>query len=1281
MSYAGGREASSAFPDQYRENEAQSRSTSTQNRFSAVSTETGESSKRNSIIAENDASRAPNETPSLQTQTLSNASTTTRDGRGHNRSHKSRGSRGFLLSNPIPEQYTEFTDGPKPLAEVMSRRRESHRHHKGKVAVRSPEKKHTKKNSGIGLGIGGSPLATAVTSAGAEQAENASPLGGDSAQDSVQPVETPGAPTKPISINLDAESAQIVNLALNLSESRRSAARRNISSPLPPTLSGFTEGFAGGSLRQYLQQQRRASRNVSPKPERVDRTFSAPQRTQGPRQESPLQVAFSIRQDGGYQYHFSSSTLARAEKAKKAIELMAQYRRLLQYMPPLKPQATTRVPTNSLPSTALGSPLNSSHQLSRVSSMVASAIPLGRVYNPLQYIRNRKVRARERKALDGESQGFGDIERITHWVDEVAKVSSREGYQTNGRVLVPSFTLPLEEVPAYSSPPSATNRSQAVTAKSRRPRVDWITDPADMLADIYWLEQNENKWLIEDNRERKIFPQNDQAVLGHEEKERSPAEQEAKQEQPDRMPRSDTQFNSQRSNSDRNPNSTRLRGRHRPYKGFHLLDDISKSSHEHHLLRSHRRSSSELSESDQVVSRHTRSATADTHDLSGDILEKQMMEMLAKEAHENELRPLPDTEGTVIMQSIELQSLETHEAIENLGLGLSYKGSAPSIFGKKGGHRRYSSLKQAGGSRPPSNRASLEVPEPYGRSSLEGLDLSVPNSPQTRALRVAAKEFVPSIAMDLSPPHSRRPSPTRKPALARVRSKINTFHDRSRNHSRSQSVSNSAMGDSGDLEAGPEVGRQSLEIPITPDRRKRSTSPPKKRLQHKTDEKSSTSKAGSMRRRAEEIPSGIRGLFKAGRNPVARVSDLLWRKEISPTSAVSSNTSTDDSDLEDNKESSIELSDKVTSPKYSRRYDDDLPVFTSPYKLLSRPEVQRDDVSTESPESDHVNHRKRERRISRFSLLQPPRIDVHNASPSSSPDLAAANRSSRNSDVSDLDDHRRSSYGVQGADARLNAVLGIPGHPAHGIGKFGLLVTGLESPSDGHMTGKEWGIFNGRRPPTPQGPITKREIARVKALLLSSGIKAKEITRRAAELQDLRSADNDPNSPSAYAQIAMLNREPQLIRPVPRSQEHILAARVLSNDIQLSSQMWQASAESFSTDTVGELLDRVGTLQDRITGRNGLSEITRAAEREADDVSRDLVTSQTLKVKELIEKMGTLLRRRRRRFRWLRRAGWVAVEWVLVGVMWWLWLVVMLIRIVQGVIGGIVSGARWLLWL
>jgi hypothetical protein len=91
--------------------------------------------------------------------------------------------------------------------------------------------------------------------------------------------------------------------------------------------------------------------------------------------------------------------------------------------------------------------------------------------------------------------------------------------------------------------------------------------------------------------------------------------------------------------------------------------------------------------------------------------------------------------------------------------------------------------------------------------------------------------------------------------------------------------------------------------------------------------------------------------------------------------------------------------------------------------------------------------------------------------------------------------------------------------------------------------------------------------------------------------------------------------------------------------------------------------------------------MTQQATDEADEVNQDLVVGQRLKVKVVMDGMDKMLRRRRRRFRWVRRAGWLAVEWALVGFMWYVWFVVMIARVVLGVGKGVVRGVRWLLWL
>ncbi|CRK36982.1 hypothetical protein BN1723_020611 [Verticillium longisporum] len=91
--------------------------------------------------------------------------------------------------------------------------------------------------------------------------------------------------------------------------------------------------------------------------------------------------------------------------------------------------------------------------------------------------------------------------------------------------------------------------------------------------------------------------------------------------------------------------------------------------------------------------------------------------------------------------------------------------------------------------------------------------------------------------------------------------------------------------------------------------------------------------------------------------------------------------------------------------------------------------------------------------------------------------------------------------------------------------------------------------------------------------------------------------------------------------------------------------------------------------------------MTRAAADEADETSRDLAFGQRLKIKAVVDVIDKMLRRRRRRFRWVRRALWLGVEWGLVGIMWYVWFVVMILRVFVGFGKGVVGGVRWLLWL
>ena len=336
----------------------------------------------------------------------------------------------------------------------------------------------------------------------------------------------------------------IVNMALSLSESRRrqaSAGSYYLSTSSPPPVStpptsssarnfspvalappvsdyqhSFREYSAGGTLRQHLQQQRRISRNASPELPRRPSGF----RLSSIGQLSDLSGSALQRPEDlfSYNYQFSAATLARAEKARNYIELGAEFRRLLQLLPPL------RKTNNLFPSvsnfdrnpitTAAAVFARRSGELSRVSTNESGdAVPEGhRAYNPLQSIRNRRVRIRERQDLDPDIDSWNDVRKARPWVEEVedTRAYANSPYHHSKGSILPEFNFMDHELQHYStnhslSTPKKHSRNNSVS-KPRRQRMDWSVSPAELFADTYWLEQENHKMLIEDRNGDPIVP-------------------------------------------------------------------------------------------------------------------------------------------------------------------------------------------------------------------------------------------------------------------------------------------------------------------------------------------------------------------------------------------------------------------------------------------------------------------------------------------------------------------------------------------------------------------------------------------------------------------------------------------------------------------------------------------------------------------------------------------------------------------------------------------------------
>ncbi|KAK3393862.1 hypothetical protein B0H63DRAFT_459412 [Podospora didyma] len=1168
------------------------------------------------------------------------------------RTHKHRSSGGFLLADPVydaPDQAHAQTQQPH-----NKRHRTSVENYKGRSAQHAPK-------GAVGLGLD----PATVPDRRSERGSTGTTV--------IQ--RDPSAVDAGSSAPLDIESAQIVNMALNLSESRRLASRRNVSQPIPPRLTPLPDSSTGGSLRQHLQQQRRISRTISPRPDRSPRV--------GPgRVLSPLQSAFES--DGSYRYHFSQSTLARAQKAKEYLELMAQYRRVLDLLPPLKP---TRGPLSS--GTNPYDTPNGSVQLSRPPTNEEAKI--GRPYDPLQYIRNRKVRARERKVIDGEAQGFNDVVRVSEWVDDVSRWVATGQVRGLGDTALPLFSGALI-VATQSSPPTVSSRPAVAATKPKRPRVDWVIDPADMLADVYWLEQDDNKKLVEDRHWRRVFSQDPELYrpLSREDAPRLTTPGSLK-ELSDHTTVEPTPTEPLPAKAEHEHVHTTARDRAqqklRALKSSHHRQNSS-SVNSRDLLRIHRGSLSESSDTDSDRRRRARAGTVTS---SGEaILAKQMEEMIAREQRDVESHPLYD-HGALHMKFANQTPItpEQRKRTSPIHSGTNYH-RVDSHTELSEAESRHFKSKPPSSPQQPSGRASLEVPYAGRRFSI-GYDTSLPNSPDLQPVRDVGR--VPAIGMDLSPQSSRPSSPTRNP-LNKVRS---IFRERSRD--RVPEVLR--IGKEDGIEPVPPLpDRIPLEPPAadksavqSPERRL-SRSPLRKIVSKGTDSSYRSHRStGSVKLRGEDGGSGLRSLFlrpridSVLRNSVSKVSDMIWRKDGAVAGYEhSSSTSSDDSESEpargrsrgpDQTSTHSQAHSHEMSSHSAKSYLDMMPQF------LHTPEHGKagsGERHTLSPPGSHPASRPLSRRSSRFDLLKPPRIDVQNASPGSSPPPELMRQ--RDSDGSDSDSRKSKSYtdGVRAADARLNAVLSYP----------------KSRQFSSSSSARQWSIADRAGILLPvRADVSKREIARLRAVLLSSGIHAMEMDRRAKERKLLTSpgrAGRGSNSgssdnrtpPFSWTDIVRHCPDPAtrhhlLTRPVAQTDLYPLAASILGSSIQTSANRFSAVSGTFTTETAPKLERRVEALRSKIAGQ--LTDLTQMAADEADEANQDLASGQRLKVKRVVDVIEKMLRRRRRRFRWVRRAGWLAVEWVLVGFMWYVWFVVMITRVLLGVGKGVGRAAKWLLWL
>lgn len=1098
---------------------------------------------------------------------------------------------------------------------------------------------------------GDEPLSTHARESGSVH----SSLGSDPIPNGTQKSGEAGRDPIP-AIGFDTDPAQIVNLALSLSESRR----RNFSAGLlSPTNNigdrriisagsispGTHARNGGGNLRQHMQQQRRISRNLSPRTRLPNpRDISPRLRSDGTSTSSPRVAIPNFIQASELPFNPSDATLSRAEKARLSLELSYEYRRLLQYLPKLPTTSGRHV-------TARRAPWNNSQETGS----------LGRPYNPLQYIRNRKVRFRERQPFDSEAEGWRDLERVRRWVDTVANEREVGVATTDDRHPLPSFeTVAADSVSTGGLPASSPTKANAVqNSKQRRPRMDWATTPWDLLADAYWLQHDGNLALIEDATGHKVTPNSESYKLPSTRNSLEIDRRSVRAESAGRQAVSAAQLKSFK--TDARNETSRERGRLQEQEAPHVNGSRDRRGRwPRKLIRSRSSSSSDNSDRDNL-SRRKRGRLRNQDYLDSTVLEKHMMALLAQEAvHDDEDMSQDFSKDTTVGNSLAGGSVHRSQGM--------FKASVQSPETARS-HR---------GGVQTSARSSLERPRSRHRAtSIDDLDATAQNSP-------IMPGFTPSIAINLPRPNSprispKKPLPSFRPARSKERQAI------SENDFALSSPSTTDLSRQGTRESNLDDASR--------------------RERYKSDVNGflspTTEGFGKIFRRSEgggkgskeinDSDSRFRGFFRGGRiaeivgNEVGRVGDRLWRKDAGSqatqiTSPASGYTS-DESNLEmDGLDSSPEADLSRTTansdnkPKY---FMANLPDF----QLPSTKETRTEEPPVHSPREDPISRQQiaqRERgRPARFERLAPPKIDMRSISPSPSPPLT---RTQTRNVVSSYDpfDSRQSSTSpsegrVRDAERRLNAVLGIPGT----IGRGGPPMTGLVSLESRHRRSRERPVLEGKRRRSisdrsvsaVRGNVTKRDIARVRALLLSSGVKANEIARRAHDITNTSSPILQDLEKISGATL------PQM----PRSQEHVSAARIYTSHIDKNNKQLRDAAERFSNQAVDQLHKQVNEVDEHITQK--LTPLVRSSADVADTFSAQLMTTHTLEVKQLHDAVDAILRRRRRRLRWVRRLGYVLLEWTLLGIMWWVWLIVVIVRLIRGTLHGFARGVKWLLWL
>ncbi|PYH47398.1 MICOS complex subunit MIC60 [Aspergillus saccharolyticus JOP 1030-1] len=1053
-------------------------------------------------------------------------------------------------------------------------------------------------------------------------------------------------PENSAALGLDRDSLQIVNLALNLSESRKRNSLGHSASTRFPSNRRILS--AGKPIAPYSDTQPITSvggvRHSSP------RHRDAVHHTLSDRYNKPI-----ILEGAGLPAHapssvlsllpqsvdsetlpsgVSESTLIRAEKARRHFELFSDYLRLISSLPPLEridPSATDSV------SVASNSGLSS------------------RTYNPLQCIRNRKVRFRERCTIDTEAEGWYDTDRVHEWVDSVESLYSHRNHSAVERLQLPSFPKSRKYVSSEhhidvdhlaASPPSSLRRaSRASSVKARRPRSDWVIDPAEMLADAAWVEDDHNKSKLIDKDGHHLYPNPNLLIdVGIDDANLSLEEN----LQRHRQSMDSEQYTSRASLSDAHPSLTSgTRGRQR------------------HRFRTSGRSTYDSDVSAKDVELSSRRLGLFSSSASTSSADDRLYQYLHADSAVSPGKSNPLTLGP--SQTRGSGAISEDDSLT----GVRYTPTHGSVSRHKRGAQARSEGKRSSMSSVPS------IDDRY--DTLTNMATHEGKYPDIQH----QLGIFPSIASNLSPPSSRSPSPS-KGRFPRARV---SRHERSKSSIRTKENVDEHVqdADAARQDSLPEtVGLPGSEpFPLAHQM-------PSSSYQDELDKMHSP-----MRKDTNQTESRLRGILKGpGKiaekvgNEMSKVGDRIMKKDSLAHARKSSLSSLSSSDSELEDEADETKGDKLSGAKSLLRR---LPAFADDASRPSRKNLDKIGTSNDAMLSPSLTSPAGQER-----LTHPESSDSTDVAGQSAEANIYNSRDGLQRDAGSFSTSLASKPDLHAPPTRLEKLKFGPelhtileqikkGRIRDQSVPFSLTrppITGLAqakveaSPASQNRRpaldaqSRSWSISN-RSISTSivTGVPGKREVERTRALLLSSGIKAREITRRAGTVREpppeflLRSYD-DASVP---------------IPRVTRLCEHDAAAQALLRKFDETHCALRQVMDNFSGSVSSPLNAQLSRLEKIVN--EDINPRVQAATQDAEDLSIQLNTTSTLAVKQLSDTLDKGIRRRHRRLRWVRRTGFVMLEWALVGMLWWVWLIVMAFKVLRGIFRGFLSGVRWVLWL